>query len=333
MDISSPLRRISPYSADRSAKNAKPSLHISSKHPSIQHPQFHPPAIQRRERISNTIIMQRVLVASRGVWGALGVTQFRAMYGSIGIRGCSTDVAIERSGRGLFDAILMAKSIGTMESLKDDAKKTLANALKVEELHVNKVNDNLFVGNQRGLDFASLAQRLDTELAARDLKIAELSGKFDLTQTELAARGLKIAELSGKFDLTQTELAKRDLKIAELDSKFELADSRNEERLRYLLCADDSYQAVREGYISVYKRDYLRTETERDHEIIGQRNSTVHWGDAHSDAALYTKPNGRTDPEVFKKLYGLLPEEIDKISKKCPQFSFGSEYEKANVFR
>ena len=256
--------------------------------------------------------MQRVLVASRGVWGALGVAQFRAMYGSIGIRGCSTDVAIERSGRGLFDAILMAKSIGTMESLKDDAKKTLANALKVEELHVNKVNDNLFVGNQRGLDFASLAQRLDTELAARDLKIAELSGKFDLTQTELA---------------------ERDLKIAELDSKFELADSRNEERLRYLLRADDSYQAVREGYISVYKRDYLRTETERDHEIIGQRNSTVHWGDARSDAALYTKPNGRTDPEVFKKLYGLLPEEIDKISKKCAQFSLVSEYEKANVFR
>jgi len=51
----------------------------------------------------------------------------------------------------------MAKSsIGTMEIVKHDAKKSLASILEVEELHFNKVNDNLFVGNQRGLDLASL---------------------------------------------------------------------------------------------------------------------------------------------------------------------------------
>jgi len=242
-------------------------------------------------------------VASRGVPGALGVTQFRATYGCIGIRGCSTDVAVERSERGLFDAILMAKaSIGTMESLKHDAKQSLANALQVEELHVNKVNDNLFVGNQRGLDLASLAQRLDTELAARDLKIAKLDEQMKLQE--------------GKFDLAKAE--------------SDLADSRNEERLRYLLQSDDFYQSVRDGYVSVYKRDYLGTDTKRDRQIIAARNIIVHWGDARSDAALYTNPPGRTDPEVFETLYGLLPEEMDKIGKKSTQFSLVLEYKMAN---
>ncbi|KAG0636528.1 hypothetical protein HOY80DRAFT_891228 [Tuber brumale] len=170
----------------------------------------------------------------------------------------------------------MAKSaIGTVESLKHDAKKSLANALEAEELHVNKVNDNLFVGNQRGPDLASLSQRLDKELAIRDLKIAEL-----------------------------------DEKMKNQKSEFDLAESRNKERLRYLLRSDDSYQAIRDGYLSVHKRDYLGTDTKRDRKIIAERNTTVHWGDARSDAALYTKPGGRMDPEVFEKLYGLLPEKM-----------------------
>ncbi|KAG0132717.1 hypothetical protein HOY82DRAFT_483538 [Tuber indicum] len=155
----------------------------------------------------------------------------------------------------------MAKSsIGTVESLKHDAKKSLANALEAEELHINEVQDNLFVGNQRGLDLASLAQRLDSELAARDLKITEL-----------------------------------------------------DERLRYLLHSDDSYQLARARYLSTYKRDYLGTDTKKDRDIIADGNTTVHWGDARYDATLYTKL-GRTDTAVFKKLYGLLPVKMDKIS-------------------
>ncbi|PUU73404.1 peptidase family M49-domain-containing protein [Tuber borchii] len=271
--------------------NTHSSIH-PRKHPPIQHSQPHPPApTQQRKRIINTI-MQRVLLASRGVRGGFGGTQFRVTYGSIGIRGCSTDVAVERSELGLFDAILMAKSsIGTMESLKHDAKQSLANALKVEELHVKKVNDSVFVGNQRGLDIAGLAQRLDK-------KVAELEEQIKTQKGELESA-------KGKFDLAKAE--------------FDLADSRHEERLRYLLRSDDSYQTVRDGFLSVYKRDYLGTDTKRDREIIAQRNTTVHWGDAHRDAVRYTSSTGtqpplRTDPEVFEKLYGLLPEKMDKIT-------------------
>ena len=156
-----------------SAKNAKPSVHICRnwcnhqliqhprsmhlcKHSSTQHSRYHPPApIQRHERIRHKMILQRVLVASRGVRGVFGVTRFSATYGSIGIRepfrvtqfcaikgslgirGYSTDVAVERSEPVLFDAILMAKSSSkTMKSLKHDAKKSLVNALEEEEPRV-----------------------------------------------------------------------------------------------------------------------------------------------------------------------------------------------------
>ena len=66
----------------------------------------------------------------------------------------------------------------------------------------------------------------------------------------------------------------------------------------------------------MYKPGSLGTDTEKDRKTIDERNITVHWGDTRFDAALYTKPGGRTDPEVFKVLYGLLPNKIDKISKK-----------------
>ncbi|KAG0123546.1 hypothetical protein HOY82DRAFT_619120 [Tuber indicum] len=133
-------------------------------------------------------------------------------------------------------------------SLNHDAKKSLTDALEVEELHVNKVNDNLFVGNQRRLDLASLSQRLDSELAARDQKIA--------------AQDLKIAELD-----KQTKIQK---------VQFDLADSRHDECLQYLLHSDDSYQLMRARYLSTYKRDYLGTDTKTDRKIIAEANTTVH---------------------------------------------------------
>ncbi|KAG0133436.1 hypothetical protein HOY82DRAFT_641132 [Tuber indicum] len=48
----------------------------------------------------------------------------------------------------------------------------------------------------------------------------------------------------------------------------------------------------------------------------GQRNGFLitHGGDARSDARLYGAPGGRTDVETFEKLYGILPETVEKIS-------------------
>lgn len=66
----------------------------------------------------------------------------------MGIWGYCTEFIIERSKQRLFNTIWMAKLwIRMIESLEDNIKKSLANVLKAEALHVNKVNNNLYVIN------------------------------------------------------------------------------------------------------------------------------------------------------------------------------------------
>ena len=78
----------------------------------------------------------------------------------------------------MFDAIFVTSSpIRTMESLLHNARKTLTDAIKVDELHLKEVKDEVWVGNMRGLDLAGLSHHLDTELVALKKKMAE----YDLT--------------------------------------------------------------------------------------------------------------------------------------------------------
>jgi len=183
----------------------------------------------------------------------------------------------------VFDAILVARSpIRTMESLVHDARKTLTDAVKVDELHIKKVEDSdeMLVGNFHGLDLANLSHRLDTEVVA------------------LKENMVKMTKEKAKLDITVRSQEER------LRSQ--------EERLRYLLRSDDCYKEVRNRYLSMFKRDSLKTHTTTDQEIINSSNLTTHWGDAVVDASLYTEPNGRTDIEVFRSLYGILPDKDGK---------------------
>ncbi|PUU73953.1 hypothetical protein B9Z19DRAFT_1134096 [Tuber borchii] len=244
-------------------------------------PEFPQPApLQQHEKTNKTFSMQRVVVAmSRGIRGASQISKCGAKYGSSGIRGYSTDLPINRSELGVFDAILMAKSpIRTLKTIKKDTKRCLTKALKGDKLLVNTVNDNLFVGNQRGLDIASLAHHLDTELAVRDLRIAELDKQIKIQQSEFGLASNRHEE---------------QIKIQR--GQFDLALNRHKECLQYLLPSDKSYQAVRDGYLGVYKHDYMKTDTLTDRNIIVERNSTLHWGDARADAVRYIKPASPMD--------------------------------------
>ncbi|RPA98191.1 hypothetical protein L873DRAFT_1808803 [Choiromyces venosus 120613-1] len=166
----------------------------------------------------------------------------------------------------------MARSrIGTVGSLKEDARHSITDALKVQELHVTRVKEDILVGNSRGLNLANLAHRLDTELAAQNEKIATLK------------------------------------------AELEMADSRQEERLSYLLRSDDCYRLVRDRYLSTFKTDHLGIHTKTDKKIIANGNVTAHWGDAIVDSSLYAEPDGRMDVEVFQKLYGVLPKTMEGI--------------------
>ncbi|RPA88926.1 hypothetical protein L873DRAFT_1784662 [Choiromyces venosus 120613-1] len=231
--------------------------------------------------------MTSLVLASRGLRGVFRASKFRITFSCIAGRGrSSSEVVGERGQPGVFDAILVARSpIGTVGSLVHDARKTLTDAVKVDKLHVKKVKKEMLVGNSRRLDLANLSH---PELTALKGKMAAQNAELDL--------GLK-----GKMAAHKAEL--------------DLVDSRQEERLRYLLRSDDCYKLVRNRYLSTFKRDDLGTHTKTDQEIIENGNLTAHWGDAIDDSSLYTQPNGRTDVEVFQRLYGVLPENMERNSR------------------
>ncbi|PWW73004.1 hypothetical protein C7212DRAFT_366233 [Tuber magnatum] len=146
------------------------------------------------------------------------------------------------------------------------------------------------------------------KLAARKAEsTADLHAKMAVHKAETAEELQKLA--AHEAETTKELHAKMAVHKAELD----LIDSQQEERLRYLLRSDDCYKLVRNRYLSTFKRDYLQTCTKADLEIIANGDLTAHWGDAIIDSSLYTQPNGRTDVEVFQKLYGILPHNMEGI--------------------
>jgi hypothetical protein len=79
------------------------------------------------------------------------------------------------------DATLVARSeIRGKEEMKRDAKDALGQALEQEELHVEDVRGELFVGNRRGLNLAGLPKRvhaLEDRISSLETKNVSLENK------------------------------------------------------------------------------------------------------------------------------------------------------------
>ena len=87
-----------------------------------------------------------------------------------------------------------------------------------------------------------------------------------------------------------------------------------EDRVRSLTISLDAYKLLRNRFISTFKRDKLANATEADRRIIAEGSGWVHGGDAIVDAELYQGMAGRRDFQVFKKLYGMDPSIVLRIS-------------------
>jgi len=178
----------------------------------------------------------------------------------------------------MYEAILMAKSfIGTRENIQQHARKTLKHVLQTEKLEVEKLNENLCVGNSSGIDLIT---------------------KFQ-TQNEAHAK-----EIESLHKL-----------IAKHKTESELSTKSMEERIGTLTRSSESYKLMRNRFLSTYKRDYLKNETTADTIIIDDGNMSAHGGDVVFDASLYEGPEARADIDVFKKLYGVPPQAMEKISE------------------
>jgi len=90
--------------------------------------------------------------------------------------------------------------------------------------------------------FAVLQETIKPQKKAEHERFVELD---DIIQNQQKSEHSKLPALANTI---ATHLA-----------RLELADSRIQERLRYLLRSDAGYKSVREWYLSTFKRDYVRT--------------------------------------------------------------------------
>ena len=170
---------------------------------------------------------------------------------------------------------------------------------------------------------AALEQKIGAVKDLHDKALVSLKQKNEhLEQMIAAEKDLHDKTLVSLQQKTTTEKTLFDKKLASLEQTFtrqkeifELKYNSKEERLRTLLDSNESYPLMRDRYISIYRRDRLHNDTKKDRRIIAEGNTTVHGGDLVSDASLYlaTSTRRRNDPSVFKKLYGVHPNVVDKI--------------------
>ncbi|KAA8894186.1 hypothetical protein FN846DRAFT_975501 [Sphaerosporella brunnea] len=159
-----------------------------------------------------------------------------------------------------------------------DAKDALGQALQEEEEMKQDAKD-------------ALGQALQEE----ELHVEDVRGDLFVGNR----RGLSFAN----YKVDQADLRARDIKIASL-----------EDRVSSLTRRLAAYKLLRSRFISTFKRDKLANATEADKRIIGTGNAWAHGGDAVVDALLYTGTGGRRDFKAFEKLYGFLPETVQRIS-------------------
>ncbi|KAG0137762.1 hypothetical protein HOY82DRAFT_666908 [Tuber indicum] len=74
------------------------------------------------------------------------------------------------------------------------------------------------------------------------------------------------------------------------------------------------YSGQRKCFLSISKRDKLGCATPEDLRVTEEEDTVAYGGNARLDATLYGDDGGRTDIETFEKLYGILPDTVERIS-------------------
>jgi hypothetical protein len=109
--------------------------------------------------------------------------------------------------------------------------------------------------------------------------------------------------LEDKQEKTDAQLRRSDTRITDL-----------EHHVQVLNLASEGYRKIRHRFLEVYHRDILNDVDGRGREKINQGNEAAHYGDAVTDASLYTSYE-RNDEIVIAELYGLSVFQISHLGK------------------
>lgn len=286
------------------------------------------------------------------------------MFGAFGAA-VRRNISGHGSRKAMFEAIVMTESniVPPFGKMKDEAKTSLKKAVEGEKLHVKRVEQSIFVGNERGLNLVDLSLRLDSALKLMnekeqeaEKKRVELEKKHQLLEeghakankqrealekrqndlehdtTEARNKQVALEERQGHLEQQNLESTEKQLQFNQKQEEHtkqigsitevienqktvqELADSDHEGRLQDIVRSDKDYKLMRARFICTFKRG-IGKATKADRATIAAGNEKVHSGDVVTDASLY-KPGGqRRDISYFKRLYGVEPCAIEKISK------------------
>ncbi|KAG5296753.1 hypothetical protein I7I48_05670 [Histoplasma ohiense] len=132
-----------------------------------------------------------------------------------------------------------------------------------------------------------------------ELQFTMVNGNPIVTNT----RALKYAESHFNRPILEDRLNATESRLSDIENKLELAECRISDLEKSVF----DHKAVRNRFISTYKRDILSDDTEKDKVTIKTGNHFVHGGDCKRDAELYEAPALRRDFDIYIKLYGLHP--------------------------
>ena len=134
---------------------------------------------------------------------------------------------------------------------------------------------------------------------------------FDAQRWAIGSLDARVAAQDARI---AAKIAAQDAKIAKQDMTIALLQG----RITDLTTSFDAYKTLRNRFISTFRRDVLKRETEDDRRIIAAGNSSAHCGDAVVDASLYDMvgPGARKDVFSFTELYGLDPLVVPSLGER-----------------
>lgn len=163
-----------------------------------------------------------------------------------------------------------------------NSRQTLPSTIRDEEFYVEHINDDVIVGNRRGISYAysqSENRTLESRITSLEQSNATLTSE--------------VSSLSTAHSRLASEV--QDLRLSLVD-----------------------YTLFRNLFLSTYKRKVLKNATPHDHDMINRGSSVAHGGDCRRDAELYGQPGGRRDEDVYIDLYGVSPNIVRALISEFP---------------